>query len=99
MTTPSGRYGVRMGRTCAVHVHHEHVPMERHHVWPLGDGGPDVEANKITVCANGHYSIHAYLDLLVRHGGEVPWDTGKYYGPHVRSYALKGYDAIRSATS
>jgi hypothetical protein len=43
-----------MGRRCAAHNHREDVPLEVHHVWPTGKGGPDVAWNRVTVCANAH---------------------------------------------
>jgi hypothetical protein len=94
-------YGVRMDTTCQVHRHRELVPIERHHIWPLGDGGPDVESNKVTVCANGHYSIHSLIDLMRKAGGRVPWTVRRRYGGGVRRYAQQGYDAIqtRAATT
>jgi hypothetical protein len=83
--------GVRMGQDCACHAHRELVPTERHHVWPLGMGGPDIEGNKITVCANAHYSIHAFLDLLVKGDGQVSVYEARRYGAKVRRYARSGY--------
>lgn len=80
-----------MGNGCAVHIHHEWVPLHVHHVWPKGLGGPDVETNRIRVCANGHYSIHAYLDLLIKGSGKVPWITARHFGPRVRRMAMRGW--------
>jgi hypothetical protein len=89
---------VRMGTDCAVHRHRELVPMNVHHVWPLGDGGPDEPWNEITVCMNGHGSIHALLDLYKKHDGPagVPWSVKRQYGRRVRALAAKGYDAIQN---
>lgn len=95
----SGPLGVQMGLTCAVHSHPEWVPMERHHVWPLGMGGPDRDVNKITVCANGHYAIHAFLDLLIDHSGEVPWETARHFGKKVRDFAIRGWVQAGSPTN
>jgi hypothetical protein len=81
-----------MGVECAVHRHASWVPIERHHVWPLGLGGPDAAANKIPVCANGHYAIHELLDRLLKTGGQVPWEQRRHFGPKVRHYAQLGYE-------
>lgn len=83
--------GVRMGQECACHAHREMVPIERHHVWPLGMGGPNTEANKITVCANAHYSIHAFMDLLVKNDGDVYPNESRRFSAKVRRYARSGY--------
>ena len=80
-----------MGLGCVVHRHTSWVPLERHHVWPLGMGGPNVDANKITVCANGHYSIHAFMDHLIEYAGQVPWKTACHFSPAVREYATRGW--------
>jgi hypothetical protein len=93
-----GPYGVRMGgTTCAVHRHRELVPIHSHHIWPLGDGGPDKPHNRVDVCANGHYSIHALLDALIDGAGKVPWTQRRLYGRKVRAYADAGWRAIAAA--
>lgn len=90
--------GVRMDTTCSVHKHDEWVPVELHHVWPLGMGGPDKPANKVPLCANGHYATHAFIDLLIRYGvneydaPQVPWATAQHFGPKVRALALRGWN-------
>lgn len=86
--------GVVMGTTCAVHRHRELVPLHVHHIFPQGEGGPDEEWNKITVCANGHYSIHALLDIFKKQRGNVPWIVQRRYGKKVREYAQRGYEEI-----
>ena len=80
-----------MGMACAVHAHRSWVPIERHHVWPLGMGGPDVAANKVAVCANGHYAVHEFMDRLIRTAGEVPWVEARHFGPKVRALAVRGW--------
>ena len=94
MSVPEpGAYGVQMGTACAVHRHRELVPLHVHHVQPLGLGGADVAANEVTLCANGHYSVHALLDALL--AGPVPWRVRRRYGLRVRALAERGYRAAR----
>lgn len=88
--------GVRMGTGCAVHRHLSLVPLQVHHIHPLGRGGADVPANRVTLCANGHYSVHALLDLLLT-GRPVPWTTQRRYGVGVRRYAVRGAAAVLGA--
>lgn len=85
-----------LGIKCAVHRHYSRVPLEEHHVWPLGDGGPNLPLNKITVCANGHYEIHACLDML-RKGIELTWRQKIGFGRKVRTYAGQGWSQIELA--
>jgi hypothetical protein len=80
-----------MGTSCSVHKHREWVPMEVHHIWPVGMGGPNVAANKVTVCCNAHYSIHEALRQLILHNGNVPLDTWKHFGVKVKHYAMQGW--------
>lgn len=98
MTLPRG---VQMGMQCAVHKHRELVPLHTHHVHPLGEGGEDVKGNEVIVCANGHYSVHALLDLMLkfhRQAGEpVPWIRRRMYGRKVRAMAQRGFDEIMAA--
>lgn len=89
-------YGVRMETTCAVHRHRELVPINRHHVWPEGMGGPTADWNLVTVCENGHGAIHALLDLLLKNGGVLPWAIRRRFGRGVRKYAQLGYDRIQA---
>lgn len=87
-----------MGVTCAVHRHRTWVPIEQHHVWPLGLGGPNIDSNKIAVCCNGHYEIHAYLDLLIKHAGAVPPPERRHFGRLVRGFALSGWQQAGKPT-
>jgi hypothetical protein len=36
-----------------------------HHVLPRGAGGLDVASNRVTICSNGHDSVHAVMWELV----------------------------------
>jgi hypothetical protein len=80
---------------CTVHRHREGVPIEVHHVWPKGMGGPNVAANRVKLCSNGHGEVHEYLALLVAGDGRVPWRTKLRYGFKVRRVAQLGYDRIK----
>lgn len=85
---------MKLGTNCKVHRHWSRVPIELHHVWPLGDGGPNLPSNLISVCANGHYAIHACLDLL-RHGEhKLTWRQTISFGRKVRAYAQQGWAQI-----
>jgi hypothetical protein len=86
-----------MGTECGVHRHRELVPLERHHVWPKGLGGPDTKENIVQVCDNAHGSIHSLLDYYIDFGGEVPWKIRRNYGLGVRQLAKEGWDRIQAA--
>lgn len=88
-----------MGRNCWAHVHRDDVPLEDHHVWPLGNGGPNVKANRLRVCSNAHSSTHDLLaKMLAAPAGRVPWRVRIRYGRKVRCLAAAGYQAITTRT-
>ncbi len=83
-----------MGTDCGVHTHREWVPLEKHHVWPLGYGGPDTKENKISLCANAHSAIHLLMERMFR--GPVPYEYSKHFGTGVIVLAKRGYDAVQA---
>lgn len=87
------------GDVCEVHgVGYEHRPrsedVERHHVWPLGMGGPDVPANMRDICPTGHSNIHHLLRHYVRGNGVVPWEVRRRFTVGERELAELGYRAV-----
>jgi HNH endonuclease len=86
-----------MGLDCAAHRHRELVPLERHHVWPKGEGGPDTPDNLVTLCSNAHSAAHDLLSKMLRTEGPVPWSIRRNYGRKVRAVADEGYRAIQRA--
>lgn len=82
--------------SCAVHKHRSYVPLDVHHVWPLGMGGPDVESNKIHVCPTGHREIHEFMRRIETFkGAKPPWLVRRKYGVKVQFYAWYGYDQAK----
>lgn len=82
---------------CEVHAGHtprSHIN-EHHHVFPLGDGGPDIPANVIVTCATGHNSVHSLLDAYRKAGGDPGWDVRRRYTPRERELALLGWQRIQ----
>jgi 5-methylcytosine-specific restriction endonuclease McrA len=78
------------GHNCAAHKHPMLVPLEVHHIWPLGYHGPDILTNKVTICANAHSDIHYLLEAMLR---QHPYNLSEY-GPAVRALARRGYNAV-----
>lgn len=96
MDAPEAPY-TAMGQNCLVHKHYSMVPIERHHVWPLGDGGPNIKENIVPLCANGHGAVHYLIDLCRKYGSmsAVPWEVRRTFGLAVRTYATIGWDRIQ----
>lgn len=78
-------------RGCRLHKHRSKTATEKHHVWPLANGGPDTSANLLEVCADGHNEVHQYIALLRFHGGVVPWKYRRLYGRKTREVAMCGW--------
>lgn len=79
-------------------IHKKHVPETHinhvHHIWPVGEGGPDITDNKVVVCPTGHYSIHDLLNQYKMLMGRVPYTILRRYSIEERKYAALGYDRI-----
>lgn len=79
-------------------VHNKHVPEShsnhRHHVWPLGMGGPDIEDNIVVVCPTGHSNIH-HLMAEYKLQGELRYAVTRRYSREERRLAQLGWDRHR----
>ncbi len=75
------------------HIPHPHIN-HRHHVWPLADGGPDVEENIVIVCPNGHANSHALLDLFRLHRGAPPYTELRTFAFGERDVAALGWKRL-----
>lgn len=84
--------------TLPCQVHRTHYPRPHvnhvHHVWPLGEGGPDVAANTVVACPTGHDNIHALIRLLKRYAGQVPAHLRAGYTREERRLAALGWSRI-----
>lgn len=93
-----------MAERKACSIHKQHRPgirrsdgsetTEVHHIWPTGEGGPDVPRNRVRVCPNGHSRIHELLNALLRGGGALPAGMAGRYHPREREIAMRGYRAV-----
>lgn len=79
-------------------LHNTHTPAShlnhRHHVWPLGEGGPATAANQVVVCPTGHYNIHALLDEYRTRNGSVSYTIIRCYARQERVLAALGWDRM-----
>lgn len=78
------------GLACEAHSHRSLVPLESHHVWPLGYHGPDVRTNRVLICANAHGDAHYLLEAMLK---GKPYDL-RTYGLAVRVIARRGYEQV-----
>lgn len=76
-------------------IHKTHVPKSHvnhvHHIWPLGDGGPNVAENRIVVCPTGHMNIHSLLDEYRRCQGTPARFVLSHYATREREMAALGW--------
>ncbi len=79
-------------------VHTKHVPnphsVDRHHVWPTADGGPDIPENIVVVCPTGHRNIHDLLNLFKLFRGKPPYIELRKFAFEERTLAELGYSRI-----
>jgi hypothetical protein len=84
------------GLGCLAHKHRSMVPLEDHHIHPLGYHGPNVASNKIRICANAHSDAHYLLERMLKTANHVPAAEKRTYGFMVRRIAQRGYDGVMS---
>ncbi len=79
-------------------LHKKHIPESRvnhrHHVWPLGYGGPDIEDNILVACPTGHYNVHDLLQQYIMLMGKVPYPILRRYSYGERKAAELGYKRL-----
>lgn len=71
------------------------IVFNRHHIVPLGWGGPDEEWNVRLLCPTGHYSVHHILRVarqVGEHPNDLPWSVRSKFGPAIRQFAANGWD-------
>jgi hypothetical protein len=90
--TPSGE------RKCRCTQRHVPDPRElhRHHVWPTGEGGPDIAGNLRWLCPTSHSNAHRLWREYVKVGGEPLWEVRKNYGKYVRDLVALGWTQAHS---
>lgn len=79
-------------------LHRKHMPEShinhRHHVYPLGEGGPDIEDNIVVVCPTGHVNVHDLLLHYKMYQGNPPYIIVRRYALKEREIAQLGWDRI-----
>lgn len=78
---------------------HRPTPTElhAHHVWPKGEGGPDVRANLVYICPTTHSSIHKLWRLMDHYHGDVPPGERRPFARYVRDLVQRGWDEKMAA--
>lgn len=96
--TEQEHHETRLTTSVPCQVHTRHAPNSHinhwHHVWPRGEGGPDIPENRIAVCPTGHYNIHQLIKLLKAERGELPYAVLRTFSFEERQYAKLGYERI-----
>jgi hypothetical protein len=80
-------------RRCLCVAEHNPAPRElhRHHVWPLGEGGPDTAANLRWLCPTAHSNAHKLWREYAKRRTTPPWDVRRLYGRYVRDLVAEGW--------
>ena len=69
---------------------------QRHHLWPLGLGGPEVDATLVLLCPTTHDLVHHALRGMVRDGW-APWAAGQGMTRYAHSIATLGWQSWDAA--
>ena len=69
---------------------------EKHHIWPLGTGGPDTPENIIWVCPTTHTNVHLLEGDWRRAKGEPSWDLRRRYSHFTRELARRAYQSAQA---
>lgn len=90
-------------RRCHCSARHQPAPLElnRHHILPLADGGPDVDSNVVWLCPTAHVNVHELLRLFVVRKGALSWGfvTERYEQPvnrHAFEVAREGWRRMQA---
>lgn len=78
------------GKTCLCTSNHQPSVLEGtvHHIWPLGDGGPDIPHNLVYICPTTHYNVHELYRAMKKAGREISlYEFSKLYEVPVSRYA------------
>lgn len=71
----------------------QHAPTpaysQRHHIVPLGVGGPDTDDNTVPLCGSAHDWVHAKLREFARNGGPTP---RRWSNEYLYDLALAGWE-------
>lgn len=83
------------GRRCHCQSEHRPAPLEleRHHVWPLGLGGPDEDWNSEFVCPTTHRNAHELLREMMRQDRSVPYQD--FLGAYEQPVSRWAYELAR----
>lgn len=78
----------------------KHIPkpmeLHKHHVWPLGEGGPDTRENLLILCPTTHANVHRLWRLYNTYKGRPPWEILKNYSEYVRAIVERGRELKRA---
>lgn len=81
----------------------KHIPkpmeLHKHHIWPLGEGGPNTKENLLLLCPSTHSNVHRLWRLYERYDGRPPWEFLKSYSEYARWVVERGRELRRAGIS
>lgn len=100
MTDPDQHDEVLRTTSAECELHKFHIPSSHqnhiHHIWPLGEGGPNVKENTIVVCPTGHANIHVILHEMKIMRGHVTYNSYlRQFSFQERRVAKLGWDRMQ----
>ncbi len=90
-----------MERICRCVVDHRpaYDELHRHHVWPLGEGGPDIDSNLMILCPTMHANAHKLWRRYKKLGGPPPWSELREFAPYCRYIVSIGWRQKEAANA
>ncbi len=84
---------------CEIHKDPWHRPRvsvaDVHHVWPRGDGGPDIPENRVTLCVQSHRNVHELLNRYREAKGMPAREVLRGFSTKERALAATGWDRMQ----
>lgn len=70
---------------------------DRHHLAPLGWGGPNTRSNLARACPTVHRLAHTLLNRMKRAGGPLPYMEAIRFGRYAKKLAETGWAMMMEA--
>ena len=88
------------GMACVCVADHNPEPrdLERHHIWPLGRGGPDVAVNVVAICPSTHTNSHILERAWFKASGSPSWEIRRQFNFYTRELARRAYQSTMAQT-
>ncbi len=84
--------------SCDCVARHSPAPhvLHLHHLWPLGDGGPDTPENLVVLCPSAHENFHRLWRAYKRYEGKPPKSVEAMFSPFTRRLVHRAWSKFKA---